>query len=345
MSSIAELGKSPRVIVILGQTASGKSSLAVGIAKALGSMIISADAFQVYRGFGVASDKISQTEMQGIPHYGIDIVEPTDLFTVKQFMDYSIPLIEEELVAGRSPIIVGGTHMYIEKLLFTSRLDEIETSIDAIDNIGSETKSITSYSHADLVALDPAMAERIHPNDLRRISRAIEFFHSSGERMSDVLSRQHRQLRWNNLLVLCKTVSPDFPLHERIRERVMHKMVLNNALRSELERIKPLVDSNDLHWNKGLLQAIGYREFESFVTHLHDAKAANQLFDEGVEAVIRNTIKYSKQQKKWITRLNKSINIHFVDDSFDIPAIISIIESSGDSLRSPCGVPQWKRPS
>ncbi len=333
----------PKVILTLGRTASGKSALAVELARRTGSVIVSADAFQVYKDFGVASDKISPEEMQGVTHYGIGIIAPSELFTVKQFMDYAIPIIEQELAAGRSPIVVGGTHMYLEKLLFTSRLDEDGDPPPDRRELQVSTGS-TIFTHADLTSIDPMMAQRIHPNDSKRISRAIEFFHSTGKRMSEVLSQQDRKLRWENLVVLCKTTSHSDSLSDRIRSRVMNKMVAHDALRNELLRIKPLVDSGVLRWNKGLLQAIGYREFETFVNHLEDENgSSDELFNEAVELVIRNSVKYSKQQQKWITRLDKTLHIHFVDDSFSIEDIISTIRSAPHPIKPNQSVPQWSK--
>lgn len=331
----------PKVIIILGRTASGKSKLAVELALTLGSVIISADAFQVYKDFSVASDKILDDEMRGVPHFGIDIVPASDPFTVKHFLDLAIPIVENELAAGRSPIIVGGTHMYIEKLLFTSRLDQDDPVGDITDSSIISSPDC-EYTHSALSAIDPVIADRIHPNDSRRISRAIDYFYSTGTRLSDVLSTQHRELRWRNLAVICKTTSDSNPLADRIRQRVMTKMVETGTLRLELERIKLFIDLGTLHWNKGLLQAIGYREFQSFTERMHEPDAS-ELFNQAVEQVIRNTVKYSKQQQKWITRLNKTLNIHFVDDSFETPAIVSLIHSSCNVLKFNTGVPQWSR--
>lgn len=115
---------SPKVIVVIGPTASGKSALAVEIAKSLRSVVVSVDSLQVYRDFSVVSDKISGAEMQGVPHFGIDLVDPGDELDVARYLKYALELINSELQAGRSPVIVGGTNMYVEKLLFTSRLDD-----------------------------------------------------------------------------------------------------------------------------------------------------------------------------------------------------------------------------
>jgi tRNA dimethylallyltransferase len=280
--------------------------------------------------------------MSGITHYGIDIISPEDTFTVKHFIDYAVPIISDELAAGRTPIVVGGTHMYIEKLLFTSRLDQTEDVLPDSDVIASTPT--TPYTYADLVAIDPIMANRIHPNDNRRISRAIDFFHTTGKRMSEVLSEQDRKLRWENLVLICKTTSHTDSLADRIRSRVMTKMVNNGALRAELVRIKPLVESGTLRWNKGLLQAIGYREFESYVDHIDDPQA-DQYFNEAVELMIRNTLKYSKQQQKWITRLEKTLNIQLLDDSFSIEEILSLIRSCPSPPKPNHIIPQWSSPS
>ncbi len=232
--------------------------------------------------------------------------------------------------------------MYIEKLLFTSRLDEIEDVLPGNDPLSSGPTA--PYTYADLVAIDPIMANRIHPNDYRRISRAIDFFHSTGKRMSEVLSEQDRKLRWDNLVLICKTTSHIDSLADRIRSRVMTKMVSNDALRTELVRIKPHVESGTLRWNKGLLQAIGYREFEAYVDHIDDPQA-DELFNEAVELMIKNTVKYSKQQQKWITRLDKTLNIQFVDDSFSMEEILSLIRSCPPPLKPNHTIPQWSDPS
>lgn len=324
----------PRVIFIIGQTASGKSRLAVQLAKCLGSSVICADAFQVYRGFSVATDKVDEGDTHGVPHYGLDLLEAAGEFTVKDFIEYSVPLIEDELRKGRSPIVVGGTHMYMEKLLFTSRIDN-----DDSPTLGTEERQSHAWdSHEDLAKIDPVMARRLHPNDKRRISRALEFYHCTGSLMSDKLRNQERSLRFPGALVLCKVAADQQELECKVRHRIEAKMLAENKLRAELYRIRDLLDSGTLAWNKGLLQAIGYREFEAFITALRTAGCEDEtLFTQAVEDLVRNTVRYAKKQATWIRKIEKYMMIHYFEN-FDFPEIRSLLLSNESQLKS---LPTW----
>ena len=302
-----------KVIVVLGRTASGKSALAVELAQRLGSPVISVDSLQVYRNFGVASDKIVDSEMKGVPHFGLDLLEPSDELNVYWFIDYAVTIVVNELSAGRSPIIVGGTNMYIEKLLFTSQLD-------AQPDESSHSKSNESrvYTHKHLEEIDPGMAKRLHENDTRRVSRAIDYYYDTGKRLSDSLSEQKREVRWSNTVVLVKHASENENLDERIKDRIHSKMIASGGLLRELNSIESLLAENKLIWNKGLLQAIGYREFEEFVTKKITTGISDpSLFDKAVEEMIRNTVRYSKKQQKWINKMETFIDLIHVDSCSD----------------------------
>lgn len=326
----------PKVIFVIGQTASGKSDFAVELASRLGSVVVCADAFQVYREFSVASDKILPNQMQGVRHFGLDLVDPGTEFTVKSFLELTVPIIDSELNAGRSPIVIGGTHMYIEKLLFTSRIDKdyvpLEPSTEPRD-----------YSFDHLEEIDPTMAKRLHANDVRRWSRAIDYFYDTGNRMSEMLIAQKRELRWKNVIVLEKKVNgPPDVIERRIRDRIEEKMLTNNALKNELVRIKFLVESGRLRWKKGLLQAIGYKEFEEFVTlylkHDDDGTISNYVyFDKGVEEMVRNTVRYSKKQVKWINKIKSYLEI-FAVENFESNITLSLIHAHTSRVKL---LPSW----
>jgi tRNA dimethylallyltransferase len=351
---MADIHIQPRVILIIGKTASGKSALAVKLAKSIGSIIISADAFQVYRDFRVASDKITCEEMEGVEHVGLDLVEPTATFTVRDFMTIVLPVIEAELQAGRSPIIVGGTNMYIEKLLFTSRLDDAEAVEERPETAHRNLASIdlSKYTYERLKEIDPMMADRVHPNDTRRISRAIEYFEQTGTRMSEKLRNQERRLRWPHMTIIQKVASQgecqthqQVELKQKIRDRVIKKMVDTGGLREEIFRISEMISKGQLRWNKGMLQAIGYREFQPFVEAIstlksHITKDFDSLFDDCIEQVIRNTIRYARQQGKWLTRLGKYLNVHSVVCIEEIyPHLLE--GHPQPALKPGAQVPQW----
>ncbi len=317
----------PKVIMILGPTASGKSQLAVEIASSLNSIVISADSLQVYTDFGVVSDKIKSVEMNGVPHYGMDIVAPQCEFNVGHFLDYAIPLIESEIARGKSPVIVGGTNMYIDKLLFTSRIDEDQPT-DACFSSIPPASGISTYEY--LQEVDPEMAARLHPNDLRRVSRAIAYFHETGIPMSSTLSSQRRSVRWPNTILLAKDLA-NADLESLVLERVQNKMLKSAGLREELGRIREYVSAGKMQWNKGLLQAIGYREFEEFVAkQIESGQSDERLFDEGVSHMVRNTVRYAKKQKKWIKKLESYVELTHVSESLTVDDIVAIVRKPGD---------------
>jgi tRNA dimethylallyltransferase len=332
----AKRDDSPSIIVVIGPTASGKSALGLQIAKSLGSSVLSVDSLQVYRNFGVVSDKITSHEMQGITHFGIDIVEPTSELDVSRYLQYAIDIISNELDEGRSPVVVGGTNMYVEKLLFTSRLDNESDCPQCPERFPSGSRG---YSHEDLAKLDPVMATRLHPNDRKRVARAIDYFYDSGgKRLSESLQQQKRELRWENVVVIMKEPLSQSDLDVQIRNRIMEKMIKTGGLMRELDEIAKLVADKKLQWNKGLLQAIGYREFEAFVAELNETGNNNMdLFNQALDEVIRNTVRYSKKQQKWIKKIGQYLELIHVKEF--TPDLISKIREAGPiKVKS---MPQW----
>ena len=326
----------PPVVIILGRTASGKSSFGVEVARRLGSSIISVDSLQVYREFSVVSDKISSSETGGVRHYGIDILEPSEELNVATFLEYAVQIVNDELNAGRSPIVVGGTNMYIDKLLFTSRFDH-ESPIT--DSDPSVSMSDRIYTPEHLREVDPVMAERLHQNDKRRIARAIDYFYDTGRQLSQALRTQTRELRWPKSVVIVKTPEDDASIDDRIRERITSKMISSGGLERELHEIQNLVLGGKLRWNKGLLQAIGYREFQDYITQRIDTGVGDKaLFDQAVEEMTRNTIRYAKKQLKWIKKLESYIEVINVEKFGE--DVIDKIKSHGP-LRVK-SVPQWQ---
>ena len=332
-NNINESANFPKVVFVIGQTASGKSDLAVKIASELGSIVICADAYQVYREFSVASDKILQSEMKGVRHFGLDLLDPGDEYNVKEFLEYAVPLINRELASGKSVVVIGGTHMYIEKLLFTSRIDTDKPN----SNYAAGERQ---YTFEHLREIDPKMAMRLHPNDVRRWSRAIDFYYDTETRMSEMLDSQTRELRWEDIVVLEKRVEGyNESLEHRIKERIETKMLKNDALKNELLHIKYLVEEGKLKWGKGLLQAIGYKEFEKYLSHSSgdDAVYSEQLFKEAVAEMTLNTVRYSKKQSKWLKKLHSYLEI-FEVENFESVKTLSLIHAKVSLVKR---LPSW----
>ncbi|TKJ03424.1 tRNA (adenosine(37)-N6)-dimethylallyltransferase MiaA, partial [Bacillus cereus] len=180
-----------KVAVIIGPTAVGKTKLSIDLAKALNGEIISGDSMQIYRTMDIGTAKVTKAEMDGIPHYMIDIKNPEDSFSVAEFQERVRKHIREITERGKLPIIVGGTGLYIQSVLFDYQFTD-----DAGDVIYREQMEKLAlergveYVHKKLQEVDPESAERIHANNVRRVIRALEIFHTTGEKMSNQLEKQ-----------------------------------------------------------------------------------------------------------------------------------------------------------
>ena len=172
------------LIILTGPTAVGKTALSVRLAKAVGGEIISADSMQVYRHMDIGSAKVTRDEMEGIPHYLIDILEPTGEFNVAVFKKMAAEAVQEIYSHGSIPIVVGGTGFYIQALLydidFTEQGEEREIR-EELERLGEERGSV--FLHDMLAEIDPEAAMEIHANNRKRVIRAIEFYRQTGENL------------------------------------------------------------------------------------------------------------------------------------------------------------------
>ncbi len=169
----------PRLVCITGQTASGKSGLAMELCRRLGAEILSVDSMQVYRGFDIGTAKPTAAEQAAVPHHGIDLVDPTEVFSASAFLAYARDLLERAAAEGRTVLAVGGTGLYLRALLhgmgaMPGRDDALRAELRA------EEAAAAGAMHRRLQALDPEAARRLHPNDLIRVERALEVVIQSG---------------------------------------------------------------------------------------------------------------------------------------------------------------------
>ncbi|MEI6738330.1 MAG: tRNA (adenosine(37)-N6)-dimethylallyltransferase MiaA, partial [Pseudomonadota bacterium] len=164
-----------KVCVLFGPTASGKSSVAIALAHLLGGEVISADSMQLYRGLDIGTAKVTQKEMQGIPHHMIDILEPSQKFSVAEFKSQALLVIADILARGKTPVVCGGTGLYLDALLRNISFDETpqESPLRA-DLFAEHAQKGNAWMHAKLEALDPASASAIHANNVKRVIRALE---------------------------------------------------------------------------------------------------------------------------------------------------------------------------
>ena len=212
------------LIVLTGPTAVGKTSLSISLAKAVNGEIISADSMQVYKGMDIGSAKIRKEEMQGVTHYLVDILEPEEEFHIVKFQELAKAAMEEIYAKGKIPILVGGTGFYIQAV--TRDIDftqaEQETSYrEELEQLAKEKGA--EYLHEKLREVDPKSAENIHANNVKRVIRALEFYHQNGTPISEHNEEQKQQTSPYNLAYFVLT-APREILYERIDRRVDQMM-------------------------------------------------------------------------------------------------------------------------
>lgn len=289
-----------RAIAIVGPTASGKSDLALALAHRLGGEIVSCDSMQVYRRLDVGTAKPSLDEREGIAHHMIDVVDPGDSFSAAEYGESAREAIAEILSRGAVPIVCGGTGLYLEAL----RGDRHTNAPRADEALRRElyaeasTEGGAARLYERLRELDPEGAEKVHPNNLRRVIRAIELATLTGVPKSrlDAESREREDLV--DLLVFCLTYRERATLGDRIDRRVDRMM--EAGLLSEVEG---LYRDGYLAEGQTAEQAIGYRQL---IPYLSGALA----LDEAVENIKTATRRYAKRQMTWFRR---TPGVHLVE--------------------------------
>ncbi|MGH1037886.1 tRNA (adenosine(37)-N6)-dimethylallyltransferase MiaA [Bacillus wiedmannii] len=273
-----------KVAVIIGPTAVGKTKLSIDLAKALNGEIISGDSMQIYRTMDIGTAKVTKEEMDGISHYMVDIKDPEDSFSVAEFQERVRKHIREITERGKLPIIVGGTGLYIQSVLFDYQFTD--DAGDAIYREQMEKLALergVEYVHKKLQEVDPESAERIHANNVRRVIRALEIFHTTGEKMSEQLEKQENELLYDVSLIGL-TMDREM-LYDRINLRV--DIMMDQGLLEEVEGL----------YNRGIrdcqsIQAIGYKE-------LYDYFEDRVSLEEAVSQLKTNSRRYAKRQLTW----------------------------------------------
>ncbi|MGO4964957.1 tRNA (adenosine(37)-N6)-dimethylallyltransferase MiaA [Bacillus paralicheniformis] len=274
----------PPVIVLIGPTAVGKTKLSVMLAEHLNAEIISGDSMQIYKRMDIGTAKIKEKEMNGVPHHLIDIKEPTESFSVAEYQEIVRQKIAEIGRRGKLPMIVGGTGLYIQSVLYDYSFTEeagdpeFRAEMEALsDKRGAE------YVHCLLKERDPGAAKAIHPNNKRRVIRALEIFHTTGKTMSEHMEGQRKELLYTTALIGL-TMEREV-LYDRINSRV--DQMMDEGL---LNEVKQLYDENIRNCQS--VQAIGYKELYAYL----EGRAS---LEEAVETLKRNSRRYAKRQLTW----------------------------------------------
>ena len=274
-----------KLIVLAGPTAVGKTKLSILLAKRIGGEIISADSMQVYRGMDIGSAKIRPEEMEGVRHHLIDVLDPAQSFDVVQFQSLAKEAIEEITSRGRIPILVGGTGFYIQSVVY---------DVDFTENDGDVSfrrmleKMNPAQLHALLEKEDPESAAAIHPNNVRRTIRALEFFRQTGGKISE-----HNRKEWarKSPYLFCYFVLTQdrATVYDKINRRV--DRMLEDGLEEEVRRLKERGLSEEMTSMKGL----GYAEMLMYLS-------GRIPYDEAVRLIRRNTRHFAKRQLTWFRR-------------------------------------------
>ncbi len=281
--------KKGNLIIITGPTAVGKTELSIKLAKEINGEIISADSIQVYKHFDIGSAKITSEEMEGIPHHLIDVLEPTESFNVATFKSMAKQAIEDIISRGKTPIIAGGTGFYIQSVLYDINFTENED-----DGYRSTLEELLAkegpiYLHDMLKEIDPESAEAIHYNNSKRVIRAIEYYHQTGEKISIHNATERQNESPYNFAYFVLNCDRSI-LYQRIDKRV--DIMLEQGL---LKEVDELVKNYNLTKDMVSMQGLGYKEIFAYLR-------GEISLEEAIYILKRDTRHFAKRQLTWFKR-------------------------------------------
>ena len=278
------------LVVLTGPTAVGKTKLSIDLAKMLDGEIISADSMQVYCRMDIGSAKIRPEETEGIPHYLIDEIEPTEEFNVVRFQEMAKAALQKIYANGHIPILVGGTGFYIQALLYDIHFTENpgDTSFrEELQQMAEEKGEEVLYEK--LCEVDPKAAEEIHKNNRKRVIRALEYYHQTGEPISAHNEREKQRRSPYQFLYFVLTDDRKL-LYERIDKRV--DQMLEEGLLEEVRTLKESGCTKDMV----SMQGLGYKEILAFLDGDYET------LEKAVEDLKKNTRHFAKRQLTWFRR-------------------------------------------
>lgn len=291
------------LIILTGPTAVGKTALSIRLAKALGGEIVSADSMQVYRHMDIGSAKITQQEMEGVPHYLIDVLEPWESFHVASFQTMAKEALKEIYSHGHIPIITGGTGFYIQALLYDIDFKENEEESPIRKELEELAKAMGDQApqtlHGLLQQVDPEAAAQIHPNNMKRVIRAIEYFRQTGEKISQHNETERKKESPYQFLYYVLTTDRNL-LYQRIDQRV--DQMMEDGLVDEVRRLKEM----GCRRGQTAMQGLGYKEILDYLDGLCS-------LEEAVYTLKRDTRHFAKRQLTWFRRERDVRFLHLPD--------------------------------
>ena len=277
------------LVILAGPTAVGKTALSIKLAKKINGAIISADSMQVYKHMDIGSAKVMPEEMEGIPHYLIDVLEPSEEFNIVRFQQMAKEALAQIYAAGQIPIIAGGTGFYIQSLLYDIDFSKEEADVTYRNELSSYAKEHGAHAlHEKLKEIDPVSYETIHENNVKRVIRALEFYHQNHSPISAHNEKEHQKSSPYCFAYFVLTDKRE-KLYARIDKRV--DQMMEQGLLAEV---------NDLYrmgYRKDMvsMQGLGYKEM---IDYLQDRCS----LDEAVYKIKRETRHFAKRQLTWFRR-------------------------------------------
>lgn len=298
----------PTVIVICGPTASGKTALSIELAKKINGEIVSADSMQIYKDMDIGSAKVTHEEMQGINHYLIDQVYPNERYSVANYKQDAKNAIEDIIKKGKTPIVVGGTGLYIDALIYEIEYKDIvinEEYRKQLEKIRDEQGLEVLYKKA--LEIDPKAMEKISPNDFKRITRVLEIYEATGK----TKTQQEAESRLNEIPYDYKVFAINYDrdkLYERINKRV--DIMLEKGLIQEVENLL-----NKYSEFPTAMQGLGYKEVKQYFN-------GELTKEEMIEKIKQESRRYAKRQFTWFRKNKQTI---WIDGQAQINDNINII--------------------
>lgn len=291
-----------KVVVIVGPTAAGKTKLSIEMAKVFNGEIINGDALQVYRDLNIGTAKVTAEEAEGIPHHLLDFLAPTESYTVADFQKDAREHIHRLNKKGTLPVLVGGTGLYVKAVLYDYQFNDVSEDHDLREALQKRAEiEGTDVLYGELLAVDPEARERIHPNNVQRVIRALEIYQKTGKSMSDQLPEEQPKLLYDPVIIgltMDRTV-----LYERINHRV--ELMVKQGL---VEEAKGLYDRGIR--DTQAVMAIGYKE-------LYGAFEGEYSIEEAIDLIKRNSRRFAKRQLTWFRH---QMSIHWFDLTADLSA-------------------------
>lgn len=309
------------LIIIAGPTASGKTKLSVALAQKINGEIISADSMQVYKGMDIGTAKVKEEEMGGIKHHLISILDPGDGFNIHSFQKLAKNAIQEIESRGKIPILVGGTGFYIQSVLYNISFDESESNLEIRKNLEKclEEKG-NLFLHSLLKDIDTPSYENIHPNNVKRVIRALEYYQVMGRPISEHNEEERNKQSPYDFLFYVLTMNRDL-LYERINQRV--EEMFEQGL---LDEVKELVKKG---YTKELvsMQGLGYKEIIDYFEGKYSLEEAKYILK-------RDTRHFAKRQLTWFRREKDAIWLPIDQFHFNNENILSKMIKDIEEIRN-----------